>query len=350
MPAVRIGLIAAAALGWSAAPAPGQVTYRASMSPATIQFPEPGPLTYRLEMATGGAPATPTIRFVYPSLGPPGAENLRGSTIFADLPQIEGPGRIVRQVDAARPLLLPDVPRGCEGSLGGTASEVTLALPANSTSTLVLQTIWVVGAPLPGSEFRLGFLPSFQPGAESHPATPPEPPLLTGPVILPEPPFLSGPRGVRLTLLVGPRRRVASARVGQRVVLRGRTDPPVPYRAVMLRYRLGVPSVKSPTERRGGYRVMSGYRADQHGGEYRPPSGVLATVRTDSSGRFASSTVLRRPNVYELTASLVSTPQDLVAPLYALSGTGISPSLPSCPAYVRVRPVRMRHADNPRSR
>ena len=251
--------------------ASAQVAVRASMTPAVVSFPETRAITYRLEILTREVAERLKIGLrlpVYPGrIGAPRASGSLASPITLEgTPTLDGPGGIV---DHSAGLLasIGGVPpsecaRGYDRPVG---ASVTLAIPARTTTALVVRARTGRSAPFVGTDYRLAFVVPRSRGRSD--------------VVRPPKPLLRGRMAVRLVVNARP----TLARKGAQITISGSTAPPLRGRRVVLRFAQSRPLAD-------GRVYIEGPQFPYAFGAHR----TLAVVETDHAGRFSYRAVLRR--------------------------------------------------------
>jgi hypothetical protein len=252
------------------------VELEASAAPTVVRYGDTKSILYSVSMVnTGQTEETFTLEMIVPRFGDPGGPPEQGALVspIAGTLRLVGPGRYISPLTGT--LALPAcLAHGVEPF----DRQVSLALPPNSTTTLSARYRVASTAPWPDSGYRLTFVarPRLIGGSRG---TLERRQVERSPALA-----LTGPTGVRIDFTAwrrssGKRRSPAtSLRVGHRLMVRGRTDPFVPARALRL-----------VVERR------------DESGDARRVS-VTRVART-GRGRFAALWRPRRPGSYALSVT-----------------------------------------------
>ena len=236
------------------------------MSPGEIRYPDTKSIEYRLEMVNGPTAETVDVGLRKP-LYQSGADGPIGSPITVGQPRLEGAGSL----GAIGNMQASYTPGVClRGYEADGIQSVEVRLPANSTSVLVVPARTGRYPPWPDTSYRLGF------GIGRN-------------VFRPARPRVTGKSGVRITLDTRPRalpltrNRLPRLVRGQRLLVKGKTEPAVRRGRIRLRFRSS------------DDRSLSGQRTR-----------TVANVRTDRRGRFTYSWTAGAPAFYTLDASFRS--------------------------------------------
>ena len=183
------------------------------MKPQTIHYPRTQQIEYRLTLTTGDRDEQLRIGLFAPLWFRGFAD---GSPVrLAGEPTLEGPGAIDEFSQAGA----HTVGYTCIRGYRLTSPQVTVSLPANSSSTLVARYATGRAAPWPGTDYRVRFVVR---GIAGGP---------TPVVVAPPRPVLAGKTGVRFALRVVPRQPGP----GERVRVVGRTFPTLAGETVRVR-------------------------------------------------------------------------------------------------------------------
>jgi hypothetical protein len=202
------------------------------MEPSEVTLLETRELTYRLTMTTGALEERFRVRVEQPRWDP---ISERGPDGFPAVPDcfrsplvLEGPGRMADSVCLPRPA------RGnvCERGSGRWELSAELTLPPHSTSSLVARFL-SGGPPLSRTDYRA----TFAVGVGGNDT------LAGVRRFRPARPAVRGPFGTHITMSTRPRTPYFRFPAGQRfrpgrlINIRGRTEPSLRGRRVVLRYR-----------------------------------------------------------------------------------------------------------------
>jgi hypothetical protein len=186
---------------------PGTVT------PATIAFPNPAPLTYSLQLSAVGEDERFALVVAPPSFGP-----LAGGQALdfgAAAPRIDGPARL------AGPAF------GSSGALACAAYGVgagmrgwDMLVPAGTTSTVSLGFVAAPNSPWPSTSYDLLFLARRRLSSGRFGTLPADQEVIV------KGPATTGRRGRQIALDTTPP-MTSRVRRGQRLAIRGTTDPPL---------------------------------------------------------------------------------------------------------------------------
>lgn len=258
---MMMGWIAACgALLTDAVSASAQVALSTAVQPTELTYPQQRVLTYRLTMTTGDRAERLSVA---PS--PPPFANRLAVTL-------QGPGGLGYGIHADPAPLSDDCPR--HRTSIGAFQYYTVSLPPNSTSVLV-SAYRLIAAPWPHADLRIKYsFDSFSPDPSS-------PITFVGPSDLQSPrPVLKGVSGVRITLTTPPLSKIgapARLRLGDSILIRGRSDPGV-----------------------RGDRII--VRASRSAGSRRTVTSTIARVRVAANGRFSVRWRPRSRGTYGLYA------------------------------------------------
>ncbi len=200
---IGVAIVCFALAAFAAHSAAAAVEVTASMTPRTIHYPRTQEIEYRLTLTTGDRDERVRVALVAP--GWPG-EFAQGSPVrLAAEPTLQGAGTIEDFTEWAS----WSSGYSCIRGYGVTWPRVVLALPANSTSTLVARYATGRAPPWPRTDYRVTFVVRGIAGGPRRV------------VAVPPRPELAGKTGVRFALRVVP----AEPQAGDRVRVVGRTFP-----------------------------------------------------------------------------------------------------------------------------
>jgi hypothetical protein len=258
-----------------------EISFRATMSPNTVRYPETRRIVYQLQMTTGAREERFTVELDPPSFGAGLREE--GATVFPLSVRLDGPGSM--SIASREHATLACSFHGYEPQI----ESYRVAIPAQSSSTLTARFATGISPPWPSLDFRVRFriLPSYAPG---DPGT-----LSRSQTVLPPAPRLRGKTGVQILFATKPRSsplpvaNVRRIRLGRPIAIRGRTEPSLRGQLIRLRFR--GPNARRPrllarvrVGRRGRFQFRS-WRPARPGyyqlwAVYRPQRSRLVADRT----------------------------------------------------------------------
>jgi hypothetical protein len=266
--AVRIVPLAVAlGLTWAVPAASGQVVgAEASASPAVWRFGATRVVAYDIRLTAGPNPTGAIVSYDVPDYETAGGDRREpiGSPLAELEPRVLGPG----ELEGRARLPYGDTGRDlCFRGRDQRYNAVSVSQPPNTTSTLRLR--FRLFPPLRDLDYALPII--VRSGQNTF-------------RLRAEPPRIAGPVGVRLKLGSRPGSfPFGAAKVGQSVLLTGRTSRRLMGRKIALRLASGARSVEQLISK-------------------RPPFGTLARVAVDGRGRFSFRWRPETPGWTELRA------------------------------------------------